>query len=437
MPTTYILAINCGSSSIKSKLYSVSSTKGQPLTAVAEASVKGIAAKGQKIKIKVEWLDGKGNNVSEEGEEGDKVEYQTLPPLLLEKIKSSHEGIEDDQIKYISHRIVHGGPHTEPILIDKDHEEGLSEMDILSEFAPLHNHSAVLAIRSCLKALPNHVSLLAFDTLFHQTLPEEVYTYAIPAANQEVPIPLRKYGFHGLSYRSILESIAKKTNKPKEEVSLVVAHLGSGGSCCMIRNGESQDTTMGLTPLEGLVGGTRSGTIDPTLVFHLIKNCSDDAGLDGINVTKAEATLNKKSGLTALAGTNDFGSITEKMLNPSSTSKEQAHASTLAYQVYVDRLMCYLTFYLSKLFATEGIDGVDGLVFSGGIGEKSVFLRKDVSQRLGWVGLKVDDGLNEKASVGKEVAFKISAEDSKLPIWVVQTDEEEVCAKMVQEFFEL
>jgi acetate kinase len=145
----------------------------------------------------------------------------------------------------------------------------------------------------------------------------------------------------------------------------------------------------------------------------------------------------RKSGLTALAGTNDFGSITEKMLNPSSTSKEQAQASTLAYKVYVDRLMCYLTFYLSKLFATEGIDGVDGLVFSGGIGEKSVYLRKDVSERLGWIGLKVDDALNEKASVGKEVAFKISASDSKLPIWVVQTDEEEVCAKMVQEFFDL
>jgi acetate kinase len=145
----------------------------------------------------------------------------------------------------------------------------------------------------------------------------------------------------------------------------------------------------------------------------------------------------RKSGLTALAGTNDFGSITSKMLDPSSCSKEDARASTLAYKVYTDRLLCYLTFYLSKLFETEGIDGVDGLVFSGGIGEKSVFLRKDVSQRLGWIGLKVDDKLNEQASVGKEVAFKISDSTSKLPIWVVQTDEEEVCAKMVQEFFDL
>lgn len=141
--------------------------------------------------------------------------------------------------------------------------------------------------------------------------------------------------------------------------------------------------------------------------------------------------------MTALAGTNDFGSITNKMLDPSSCSKEDSRASTLAYKVYTDRLLCYLTFYLSKLFETEGIEGVDGLVFSGGIGEKSVFLRKDISQRLGWIGLKVDDKLNEQASVGKEVAFKISDSASKLPIWVVQTDEEEVCAKMVQEFFDL
>ncbi|KAJ9101045.1 hypothetical protein QFC21_003263 [Naganishia friedmannii] len=436
--TTYILAINCGSSSIKTKLYKIDdSGKRQPLTAVAEGSIKGIAAKGQKIKIKLEWLDGSGHDVSEQGELGDQVDYQTLPPLLLKKFTSSSKGIKDEQIKYISHRIVHGGPHKEPIIITREHEEGLTEMDTLSEFAPLHNHSAVLAIRSCLKALPEHTSLLAFDTLFHQTLPEEVYTYAIPKADQEVPIPLRKYGFHGLSYRSILQSIATKSGKQTKDVSIVVAHLGSGGSCCMIRNGESQDTTMGLTPLEGLVGGTRSGTIDPTLVFHLVERCGEDAGLDGIKVTRAEATLNKKSGLTALAGTNDFNSITTKMLNPSSYDAEDAKASTLAYKVYTDRLLCYLTFYLGKLFETEGIDGIDGLVFSGGIGEKSVFLRQDVSKRLGWMGFQVDDKLNEQASAGKEVAVKINAEASKIPIWVVQTDEEEVCAKMVQEYFDL
>jgi acetate kinase len=141
--------------------------------------------------------------------------------------------------------------------------------------------------------------------------------------------------------------------------------------------------------------------------------------------------------LTALAGTNDFNSITTKMLNPSSYDAEDAKASTLAYKVYTDRLLCYLTFYLGKLFETKGINGIDGLVFSGGIGEKSVFLRQDVTKRLSWMGFQVDDKLNEQASAGKEVAMKINAESSKIPVWVVQTDEEEVCAKMVQEYFDL
>lgn len=145
----------------------------------------------------------------------------------------------------------------------------------------------------------------------------------------------------------------------------------------------------------------------------------------------------RKSGLTALAGTNDFNSITTKMLNPSSYDAEDAKASTLAYKVYTDRLLCYLTFYLGKLFETKGINGIDGLVFSGGIGEKSVFLRQDVTKRLSWMGFQVDDKLNEQASAGKEVAMKINAESSKIPVWVVQTDEEEVCAKMLQEYFDL
>jgi acetate kinase len=205
---------------------------------------------------------------------------------------------------------VHGGTHTNGIRITKDHEEGLKEMDKLSEFAPLHvrphcdscparnsiyvqNHHAVLAVKSCLEALPNHTSFLVFDTLFHQTIPPEVYTYALPPPVQEAVMPLRKYGFHGLSYASIVSILSKFLQKPLEKVSVVVAHLGSGASSCCILSGKSIDTSMGLTPLEGLIGGTRSGTIDPTAIFHHTPDCAADAGIEGMKVTKAEATLNK------------------------------------------------------------------------------------------------------------------------------------------------
>ena len=201
---------------------------------------------------------------------------------------------------------------------------------------------------------------------------------------------------------------------------------------------------MGLTPLEGLIGGTRCGTIDPTAVFHLLKDPGADGGADGMKVSKAEMTLNKyvplldersradsrKSGLQALAGTTNFGLITTRVSDPSSCSKEEHESAKLAYEVYLDRLLSYISQYLFKLYSSNDGGTIDGIVFSGGIGEKSVDLRKEVLRRVKWLGAEVDDEANEKPE-GSVTAITKSA--SKLKAFVVETDEEGWCARLARE----
>lgn len=328
---------------------------------------------------------------------------------------------------------MHGGLNTKPLIVTHEHEEALTDMDALSEFAPLHNHHAVLGVRACLSVLPSHTSVLLFDTLFHQTLPREVYTYALPPADAglQLPIPLRKYGFHGLSYASIVRTLSARLNKPADTLNLVVAHLGSGASACCIHLGKSIDTTMGLTPLEGLVGGTRTGTIDPTAIFHHTRDVTADSGITDMHVSRAEYVLNKESGLTALAGTQNFGLITQRIADPSSCTPEQADGARLAYDVFLDRLMGFLAAYLSKLLFRVPMEDV-ALVFSGGIGENSKEIRADVLRRLAWLGARVDEEKNAAAAQWEGGVRRVSAEGSTLKAYVVLTDEEQQCAIMAR-----
>ncbi|CED84592.1 acetate kinase [Phaffia rhodozyma] len=447
----YILSLNCGSSSVKSKLFSIPADSSPPsasehdllstLKLIATADAGNIGAKGKDVEIELSWVDKKdaGQTVKKKQDE---VEYTDIIPIILDLLtkenKDNGPSLDKKELRYVTHRIVHGSTHTSPITVTKKHQEGLKEMEKLSEFAPLHNHNAVLAIQATIDALPESTSILLFDTLFHQTLGPEIYTYAVPDIGHKTPVPLRKYGFHGLSYASVLRSIANHLKQDQSDVNAVVCHLGSGGSVCMIQDGQSKDTSMGLTPLEGLVGGTRSGSIDPTLIFHHTPDCAENAldKSDGRFISKAEMVLNKQSGLTALAGTSDFGTITTRMTNPSSCSQEEHEASTLAYKVYLDRLLHFLSFYLFKLKAHSHQSGGSEpiIVFSGGIGEKGAALRADVMRSLGWMGVHYGDEELGRNKLNKGEGVKeITTNKAKGPrVFAVETDEEVQCALMAR-----
>ena len=340
---------------------------------------------------------------------------------------------EQDTYQVVCCRIVHGGTEREPVVIKhgtESEKESLARMDAVSSFAPLHNHHAMLVVRSCLDHLPSAVSVLCFDTLFHSSIPDFRTRYAVSTPPHKTPVPLVKYGFHGLSYKSVVSQIANKLGKAESETNLVVAHLGSGGSVCWIKDGKSANTSMGLTPLEGLPGGTRSGSVDPSLIFHHTPDCSETTDWAGREITKAEMVLNKESGFKALVGTDNFGTITANAFPEN--SKEGDKDSLLVYKLYLDHIMQFVSFYVSSALAVGPLDGV---VLAGGIGEKSARLRADVLGELAWVEKLGGGGggLDVEANEEGKGLRRITKEGSKVPGWVVETDEELVVIEMAWE----
>ncbi|KAF8317594.1 acetate kinase [Clavulina sp. PMI_390] len=415
-----LLALNCGSSSIKFKLFALSD-----LTVLISGSASQVDSKGQKpiIKLTVHHPGSNGPDETESEEEQEGMEYRTRAR---------------DVIKLVAHRVVHGGSETEPMAIWPGHEEGLEKLDQLSEFAPLHNHRAVQVVKSCLEHLPSSKQILLFDTLFHQSLPEHIYTYPLKAPASPPPIPLRKYGAHGLSYASVVSSLSKHLQKPASQLNLVIAHLGSGASVCAVRDGKSYDTSMGLTPLDGLPGGSRSGSVDPVLVFHHTPSASESVDFKGVHLSRGEMLLNKEAGLSALAGTSDFRTIALRALSSSSDTgtDEERKAAKLTYNLFTDRIVNYVSAYVVKLLGAPGSSAsqLDGIVFSGGIGEKSVELRRDVLAYFHWIGVEVDESANKSA--GKDdtkVVFEITKATSKVKAFMCLTDEETQCAQMAKD----
>ncbi|KAK3104330.1 hypothetical protein LTR53_018449, partial [Teratosphaeriaceae sp. CCFEE 6253] len=229
---------------------------------------------------------------------------------------------------------------------------------------------------------------------------------------------LRKYGFHGLSYAFITRSVAAHLDKPVGELNIIALHLGSGASACCVRGGASIDTSMGLTPLAGLPGATRSGDVDPSLIFHFTHEAGklSPGSTKGMHITEAEEILNKKSGWKALTGTTDFGTISAK-------AADGDEACGLALEMFVDRIVGFVAGYYVKLGGQ-----VDGLVFAGGIGEKGVELRRAVVQRVRCLGFEVDDDLNAKPD-GKKVVTDIGAKGSKHKVMICRTDEQAEMAR--------
>ncbi|KAK7044107.1 hypothetical protein VNI00_007824 [Paramarasmius palmivorus] len=392
-----VLSVNAGSSSLKISLYSVDrDSLDDPVQLVLTSSISNISSPPAKFTF------------SESVKESSVTSIHDHAGAFAHFLQHLREQLDPNDIVHICHRIVHGGSYHDPVVINN---ETYHHIEKLSDLAPLHNGAALSVIKACIHDLPSANSIAFFDTAFHCSMPSYISSYAI---DQTIATKrgLKKYGFHGLSYAYILRSISRFLQRPPESLNLIVLHLGSGASICAIENGKSLDTSMGLTPVSGLPGATRSGAIDPSLIFHYTNRAgriSHDPSLGvELRVTQAEHILNSKSGWKALTGTTDFSVIT--------SSSSPSHK--LAFDLFIDRIINYIGSYHLKLRGK-----VDALVFAGGIGERSNELREVVGDWIGCLGYAgVDNGKMER-SEGAVVDISSRDQEEKR-ILVCHTDEQ-------------
>ncbi|KAL8720366.1 MAG: hypothetical protein Q9225_002754 [Loekoesia sp. 1 TL-2023] len=403
-----ILSINAGSSSVKVSVYKAT-TSHSPPTQFAEAQISGLTAPPVNLTYTAGSTHIKNQELRNTNNQESAFEH------ILNHLTSSDSLSEisgRDNITHACHRVVHGGDYPDAHVIDEDTYHHLED---LTELAPLHNASALAIVKACMKFLPKAKNIAYFDTSFHSSMPDAVTTYAIdPSVAKKNK--LRKYGFHGISYSFITTSVAEYLGKDVSETNLIALHLGSGASACAVKGGKSLDTSMGLTPLAGLPGATRSGDVDPSMVAKLsslIFHFTHDAGKPApgssqkMHISQAEDILNKKSGWKALTGTTDFGHI-------SSSADPQCK---LAFDIFVDKVVSFVGNYYVKL---EG--NVDALVFAGGIGEKADMLRNRVVEKCQCLGFGIDEQKN-RSSI-KDVVQDVSSESARHRTLICQTDEQ-------------
>ena len=374
-----VLVINSGSSSLKYQ--------------VRDVEAGSVLAEGLIEKI------GMGNGGEGDGE----IEGPRDHAEALEQVDGAiHEALGDRPLDAVGHRVVHGGERfSEPVLVNNEITRAIERLNPL---APLHNPANVLGIRAIAKKWPELPQVAVFDTAFHRTLPEHAWRYAVPD-ELYTNHGIRRYGFHGTSHEYVASRAAALLDVPVEEFDAVIAHLGNGASVTAIRGGKSVDTSMGFTPLEGLVMGTRSGDLDPSILVFL--------GRAGWSAEDLDSMLNRQSGLKGLAGNNDMRSVVE--------AAEAGDArSAMALTVASYRLSKYIGGY------HVAVGGAKALVFTAGIGENSHQFRSLVAERLGALGVELDAGLNRERSKEPRV---ISTPDSALPVLVVPTDEERAIAE--------
>ncbi|MEV7133995.1 acetate kinase [Arthrobacter sp. NPDC093128] len=374
-----VLVINSGSSSLKYQVRDVES--------------HSVLTEGLIEKI------GMGNGGEGDGE----IEGPRDHAEALEQVDAAiHEVLGDRKLDAVGHRVVHGGERFgEPVLIDNEITRAIERLNPL---APLHNPANVLGIRAIARKWPDMPQVAVFDTAFHRTLPEHAWRYAVPDSLY-TNHGIRRYGFHGTSHEYVANQAAALLDLPVEEFDGVIAHLGNGASVTAIRGGKSVDTSMGFTPLEGLVMGTRSGDLDPSILVFL--------GRAGWSTEDIDSLLNRESGLKGLAGNNDMRTVVE-----ASEAGDARAATALAVASY--RLAKYIGGY------HVAVGGAKALVFTAGIGENSHQFRALVGEKLGALGIELDAGLNSERSKEPRV---ISTAESLIPVLVVPTDEERAIAE--------
>ena len=391
MSSKLVLVLNCGSSSLKFAV--IDATSGdEKLSGLAEC----LHLDDAKIKWKLEGAKGAADL-------GAGAAHQEALDFIVQTILPNKPELVADLIA-IGHRVVHGGEKfTQSVLIDDSVVKGIEECCTL---APLHNPAHLVGISAAKRAFPSLPNSAVFDTAYHQTMPEQAYLYALPY-KLYTENGIRRYGMHGTSHYYISLQAAEVLNKPVEELNIINCHLGNGGSVCAIKGGHSVDTSMGMTPLEGLVMGTRCGDIDPAIIFHL----HDALGMSLDDIHKM---LTKESGLLGLTEvTSDCRYVEDNY-----ETKEEAKR---AMDIYCYRLAKYIAGY------TAALDGrLDAVVFTGGIGENSAPIRELTLNRLGLLGFKVNAEANLKACFGKQ---GIITEEGSTVAMVIPTNEEWVIAR--------
>jgi len=390
-----ILVLNCGSSSIKYQLFnmvdeSVLASGRIERIGMADAILTHETSNKTKLKKILEIQD-------------HKVAIKVVLNLLIDPEISVITDYKE--IEAIGHRIVHGGEDfAKSVVITTEVEKAIRDC---SDLAPLHNPANLLgidAIREIIPQTPPQVAV--FDTAFHQTMPKKAYLYPVPL-EKYTKYKVRRYGFHGTSHAFVSEKAAYLLNTEIKDLKIVSCHIGNGGSVTAIMNGKSIDTSMGMTPLEGLMMGTRSGDIDPAAVLYIMNK-------EELSIEEVNEMLNKKSGLIGISGiSSDMREIEDGLSN----NNENA---TLAFEMYEYRIRKYIGAY------TAAMNGIDVLIFTAGVGENSPILRKKICENLSYLGVEIDNDINEKFSKEERI---ISTIDSKVKVFVIPTNEELVIAR--------
>ena len=326
--------------------------------------------------------------------------------FVMEQLLNEKYGIIKslDEIDSIGHRMVHGGEKfSSSVLID---DEVLKTVEECADLAPLHNPAGILGVKACQKEMPGKPNVGVFDTAFHQTLPKERYIYPIPYEYYE-KYGVRKYGFHGTSHMFVSRRIAEIVNKPIEDLKIINCHIGQGASICAIQDGKSVETSMGLTPVAGIPMGSRTGDLDPSVVTFIMKK-------ENMTPEEADTMLNKKSGLLGISGVSADNRDIEKAI------EEGNERAKLA----MDHYHYAIAAYIAK--CAVAMNGVDVITFTAGVGERGRGSRKAICEKLQFMGVKLNEQANEDAFA---VEAKISADDSKVLVYVVPTNEELMIAK--------
>jgi acetate kinase len=372
---------------------------------MAKGLCERIGIEGSRLKHQP---DGKDAVIFDDYQESHAVSVK----MVLDALTHPEYGVVKSmkEINAVGHRVVHGGEYfASSVIITDEVKEALEKC---CDLAPLHNPANLIGIAACEEIMPGVPQVGVFDTAFHQTMPERAYLYALPYEYYE-KYKVRRYGFHGTSHRFVSEEVCKMMDRPYDQTKVITCHLGNGGSVCAVRNGKSIDTTMGFTPLEGLVMGTRAGDVDVAAVTYLMKK-------EGLTADEMDNILNKKSGVLGLSGvSSDFRDIEEAA--EAGNDRAEIALDVFAYKV-AKRIGAY----------ASAMNGVDAIVFTAGLGENSGATRRAICDYLGWMGVHIDSYNNSLR--GK--AIEISATDSRIRVFVIPTNEELVIARDTKELLD-